>query len=173
MRQKWLLYINLVSCNITVTIYATSSRTVYFLLVGFYYYFCLVLSTHMIMSSENSFISAFNLYTFLFPSLVLLHFLRLPFNIDKKYWEGVHPSVQFSSVTQSCLTLCNPMDHSTPGLPVHHQLPEFTQTHAHWVGDAIQQSHPLASPSPPAFNLSQHQGLFKWVSSSPQVDKVL
>ena len=68
---------------------------------------------------------------------------------------------------------CNHMDCSTPGLPVHHQLPEFTQTHVHWVGDAIQPSHPLSSPSPPAFNLSQHQGLFKWVSSSHQVAKVL
>ena len=72
-----------------------------------------------------------------------------------------------------CPTLCDPMDHSTPGLPVHHQLPEFTQTHVHWVSDAIQPSHPLSSPSPPAFNLSQHQGLFKWVSSSHQVAKVL
>ena len=62
---------------------------------------------------------------------------------------------------------------STPGLPVHYQLPEFTETHVHWVGDAIQPSHPLLSPSPPAFNLSQHQGLFKWVSSSHQVAKVL
>ena len=69
-------------------------------------------------------------------------------------------SVQFSSVTQSCLTPCDPMNHSTPGLPVHHQLPEFTQTHVHQVGDAIQTSHPLSSPSPPAPNLSQHQGLF-------------
>ena len=69
-------------------------------------------------------------------------------------------SVQFNSVAQSCLTLCDPMDSSTPGLPIHHQLPEFTQTHVHWVGDAIQPSHPLSSPSPPAFNLSQHQGLF-------------
>ena len=77
-----------------------------------------------------------------------------------------HSSVQFSSVTQSCLTLCNPMDCSTPGLPVHHQLPKFTQTHVHWVGDAIQPSHPLSSPSPPTFNLFHHQGLFKWVSSS-------
>ena len=66
---------------------------------------------------------------------------------------------QFSSVAQSCPTLCNPMDCSTPGLPVHHQLPEFTQTYVHGVGDAIQPSHPLLSPSPPAFNLSQHQGL--------------
>ena len=65
------------------------------------------------------------------------------------------------------------MDCSTPGFPVHHQLPEFTQTHVHWVGDAIQPSHPLSSPSPPAFNLSQHQGLFQWVSSSHQVAKVL
>ena len=71
------------------------------------------------------------------------------------------PSVQFSSVTQSCPTLCDPMNHSMPGLPVHHQLPESTQTHAHRVGDAIQPFHPLSSPSPPAFNLSQHQGLFK------------
>ena len=73
-------------------------------------------------------------------------------------------SVQFSSVAQLCLTLCKPMNCSTPGLPVHHQLLEFTQTHAYWVGDAIQSSHPLLSPSPPAFNLSQHQGLFKWAA---------
>ena len=65
------------------------------------------------------------------------------------------------------------MNRSTPGLPVHHQLPEFTQTHVHWVGDAIQPSHPLSSPSPPTFNLSQHQGLFKWASSSHQVAEVL
>ena len=68
--------------------------------------------------------------------------------------------LQFSSVAQSCLTLCDPMNCTTPGLPVHHQLPEFTQTHVHWVGDAIQPSHPLLPPSPPALNLSQHQGLF-------------
>ena len=71
------------------------------------------------------------------------------------------PQAQFSSVAQSSLTLCNPMDCSTPGLPVHHQLPELAQTHVHRVSDAIQPSHPLSSPSPPAFNLSQHQGLFK------------
>ena len=79
----------------------------------------------------------------------------------------------FSSVAQSCLTLCDPMDCSPQGLPVYHQLPEFTQTHVHEVGDAIQPSYPLSSPSPPALNLSQHQGLFKWVSSSHQVAKVL
>ena len=80
---------------------------------------------------------------------------------------------QFSSVTQSCLTLCDPMDHSTPGLPVHHQLPEFTQTHAYRVSDAIQPSHPLLSSPPPAFNLSQHQGLFKWVSSLYHMAEIL
>ena len=69
--------------------------------------------------------------------------------------------VQFSSIAQLCPTLCDPMNHSTPGLPVHHQLPESTQTHVHCVGDAIQPSHPLSSPSPPALNLSQHQSLFK------------
>ena len=78
---------------------------------------------------------------------------------------------QFSSVTQSCPTLFDPMDCSTPGLLVHHQLPEFTQTHVHRVSDAIQPSHPLSPPSPPALNLSQHQGLFQWVSSSHQVAK--
>ena len=81
--------------------------------------------------------------------------------------------VQFSSVAQSCPTLCDTMNHSMPGLPVHHQPPEFTQTHVQWVGDAIQPSHPLSSPSPPAFNLSQHQGLFQWVSSWHQVAKVI
>ena len=80
---------------------------------------------------------------------------------------------QFSSVTQSCLTLGDPMNGSTPGLPVHHQLPEFTQTHVHQVSDAIQPSHPLSSPSPPAPNPSQHQGLFQWVNSSHEVAKVL
>ena len=70
-------------------------------------------------------------------------------------------SVQFSSVAQLCPTLCNPVNRSMPGLPVHHQLPEFTQTHVHQVIDAIQPSHPLSSPSSPALNLSQHQGLFK------------
>ena len=78
-----------------------------------------------------------------------------------------------SAAAQSCPTPCDPMNRSTPGLPVHYQLPGFTQTHVHWVGDAIQLSHPLSSPSPPAPNLSKHQGLFKWVTSSHQVAKVL
>ena len=76
-------------------------------------------------------------------------------------FSNIFASVQFSSVTQSCPTLCDPMNRSTPGLPVHHQLPEFTQTHIHRVSDAIQPSHPLSSPSPPAPNPSQHQSLFQ------------
>ena len=92
------------------------------------------------------------------------------------YFNKLLPSVtwfQFSSVTHSCPTLCDPINHSMPGLPVHHQLPEFTQTHVHQVSDAIQPSHPLSSPSPPAPNPSQHQDLFQWVNSSHEVAKVL
>ena len=87
--------------------------------------------------------------------------------------KDLESQIQFSSVAQSCLTLCNPMDCSMPGFPVHHQLLELTQTHVLRVSDAIQPYHPLSCPSPPAFSLSQHQGLFKWVSSSHQVAKVL
>ena len=75
------------------------------------------------------------------------------------------------SEAKSCLTLCDPMDCSMPGFPVHHQLPKLAQTHVHWVSDAIQPSHPLSSPSPPTFNLSQHQDLFQWVSQLHQVAK--
>ena len=82
-------------------------------------------------------------------------------------------SVQFSSVAQSCPTLCDPMNCSTPGLPVYHQLLELTETHVHRVSDAILPSHPLSSPSPPAPNPSQHQSLFQWVNSSHEVAKVL
>ena len=95
----------------------------------------------------------------------------------QEHWSGVPftglSSVQYSSAAQSCPTLCHPMNHSMPGLPVHHQLPEITQTHVHQVHDAIQPSHPLSSPSPPAPNPSQHQGLFQWVNSSHEVAKVL
>ena len=101
------------------------------------------------------------------PSQVDMGAILIDFQVLK---QTLH---QFSSVTQSCPTLCNPMNHSMPGLPVHHQIPEFTQSHVHRVGDAIQPSHPLLSPSPPAFSLSQHQGLFTWVRSSHQVAKVL
>ena len=81
--------------------------------------------------------------------------------------------VPFNSVTHSCPTLCDPMNHSMPGLPVHHQLPEFTKIHVCWVGDAIQPSHPLSSPSHPPFKLFEHQGLFKRVRSLHLVAKIL
>ena len=84
-------------------------------------------------------------------------------------WQIDGETVQYSSVTQSCPTLCDPMNRITPNLPVHHQLPEFTQTHIHRVSDAIQPSHPLSSPSPPAPNPYQHQGLFQLVNSLHQV----
>ena len=96
----------------------------------------------------------------------LLFFKDTSFHHQEFYLKSVQS-------VQSCSTLCDPMDCSTPGLPVHHQLPEFTHFHVHWVRDVIQLSYPLSSPSPPAFNLSQHQGLFKWVSCSHQVAKVL
>ena len=101
-----------------------------------------------------------------------MSFLWTPCEISLSWDSGriSGPPVQFRSVIQSCLTLCDPMDFSTP---VHHQLRKPTQTHVHHVGDAIQTFHPLLSPSPPALNLSQHQGLFQWVGSSHQVAKVL
>ena len=92
---------------------------------------------------------------------------------DMFFLKTLFSSVQLSSVTQSCPTLCDPMNHSTPGLPVHHQLSEFTQTHIDRVSDAIQPSHPLLSPSPPAPNPSQNQSLFQRVNSSHEVAKVL
>ena len=87
--------------------------------------------------------------------------LKLNIQKTKIMVSGSISSVQFSSVAQSCLTLCDPMNRSMPGLSIHHQLPEFTQTHVHRVSDAIQPSHPLLSPSPPAPNPSQHQSLFQ------------
>ena len=100
---------------------------------------------------------------------------RLSFGEELRLSQMGHvvSSVKFSSVTQLCLTLCDPMDCNMPSFPVYHQLPKLAQTHVHGVSDAIQPSHPLLSPSPPAFNLSQHQGLFQWVSSLHQVAKVL
>ena len=102
----------------------------------------------------------------------ILQFLSSVQVLSNHYAEIIR--IQFSSVAQSCPTLCDPMNHSTPGLPVHHQLPEFTQTHVHWVFDAIQPSHPLSSPSPPAPNPSQHQSLpvsqlFAWGGQSTWV----
>ena len=105
-------------------------------------------------------------------SLVVVLFLNLFLSFSLCFY-FLGKILCISSVAQSCPTLCDPMNRSTPGLLVHHQLLESTQIHAHWVGDVIQPSYPLSSPSPPALNLSQHQGLFKWVSSSHQVAKVL
>ena len=101
---------------------------------------------------------------YLVPLVYISVFVPVPYCLD---------DYQFISVAQSCPTLCCPMNCSMPGLPVHHQLSEFTQTHVHWVGDAIQPSHPLSSPSPPAPNPSQHHSLFQWVNSSHEVAKVL
>ena len=100
-----------------------------------------------------------------------LHFICHPQSLQRvrHNWATNTFSLQFSSVALSCLTLCDPTRCSTPGLPVHHQLPEPTQTHDHWVRDAVQPSYLLSSPSPLALNLTQHQGLFKWLSSSRQV----
>ena len=103
------------------------------------------------------------------PGLQIASFPQCPHMVEKEN--------KFSgcccSVAQWCLTLCDPMDCSTPGFPVHHQLLEFAQTHTHWVSNAIQSSHPLSSPSTPAFNLSQYQGLFQWVSSLHLVARAL
>ena len=100
------------------------------------------------------------------PSPTVLYGVLVGLNLQ---FSSQVSSVRFSSVAQSCPTLCDPMNRTTPGLPVHHQLPEFTQTHVHRVSDAIQPSHPLSSPSPPAPNPSQHHGLFQWVNSSHEV----
>ena len=99
--------------------------------------------------------------------------LKLLGTIDRRCLCLFKDLIQFSWVTQSCLTLCDPMDYSTLNFPVHHQLPELAWTHVHWLSDTIQPSHPLSSTSPPNFSLSQHQSLFQWVSSSYQVAKVL
>ena len=139
------------------------------------------------MSDSNSYNLFLNLIKFFFFGKYLLGINK---NLSSIYhdlsWHNLGNqlhnqdliwSIVFDNLVQfSCSVMsdsCDPMDCSTPGFPVHHQLPELTQTHVHRVGDAIQPSHPLSSPSPPTFNLSQHQGLFKWVSSSHQVAKVL
>ena len=109
---------------------------------------------------------------FLLYYLVIMHvyFLQSVFLLNQKVYNEVS---QFISVTQLCLTLCDPMNLSTPGLPIHHHLLEFTQTHVHRVGDAIQPSHPLSSPFPPGPNPFHHQSLFQWVNPSHEVAKVL
>ena len=115
---------------------------------------------------QESYLSTISFKAFI---LIQFHVLNCCCLLDSSFISRY----QFSSVTHLCPTCCDSMNCSTPDLPVHHQLPESSQTHVHWVSDAIQSSHPLLSPSPPALNLSHHQGLFKWVSSSHQVAKVL
>ena len=107
------------------------------------------------------------------PSSTPAHFMFNNYSLGSLRYLIRWSSDQIRSVAQSCLTLCHPMNRSPPGLPVHYQLPEFTQTHVHQVSDAIQPSHPLSSPSPLAPNPSQHQSLFQWVNSSHEVAKVL
>ena len=129
------------------------------------------------MASDNNrsskVLNPFSKLPWCFSSLLKCHLGRAFLEHSFKWKTHLHALVlRISSVTQSCPTLCDPMDCSTPGFPVHHQLPEFTQTHVHGIGDAIQPSHPLLSPSP-AFSLFQHQVLFQWVSSSRQGANVL
>ena len=113
-----------------------------------------------------------NSYYFKPPHLEVIY-SRVVANRDTNYMIKIYWEFTFRSDQSLSRTLCDPMNRSTPGLPVHHQLPEFTQTHVHRVSDAIQPSHPLSSPSPPAPNPSQHQSLFQWVNTSHEVAKVL
>ena len=122
-----------------------------------------VLNTSEIWEAPWYYIHIYRIYYFYTTIVQLL----------SSVWLFEIPSIEFSSVAQSCLTLWDPMNRSTPGIPVHHQLPEFTQTHVHRVSDAIQPSHPLSSPCPPAPNPSQHQSLFQWVNSLHEVAKGL
>ena len=115
-------------------------------------------------AQEEEICHLFHLFPFYLHAVMGLAFSLSSFTLIKSLLVPLH-FLPFSSVAQLCLTLCDPMNRSMPGLPVHHQLLEFTQTHVLWVSDAIQPSHSLSSPSPLAFNLSQHRGLFKWVSS--------
>ena len=145
------------------------------------------------IENKNNEIAFFDLFCLMgnFTFICKWYFRRKPLYLLKHMWRfrpwyfillfqaslfslpNLHTSDQIRSVAQSCPTLCDPMNCSTPGLPIHHQLPEFTQTHVHRVSDAIQPSHPLLSPSPPAPNPSQHQRLFQWVNSLHEVAKVL
>ena len=120
-----------------------------------------------------SFVRTPDFFVFFQPVKISLFTNSQPEELQLGYTNYGGPSVQFSSVAQSCPTLCDPMYRSMPSLPVHHQLPEFTQTHDNLVSDAIQPSHPLSSPSPPAPNPSQHQSLIQQVNSSHEVVKVL
>ena len=132
----------------------------------------MLLSNHLILWCSlllPSIFSSIRVFQWVISSHQVAKVLELRHQHQSYQWIS---SAQFSSIAQSCPTLCDPMN-CMPGLPVHHQFLEFTQTHVHRVGDAIQPSHPLSSPSPPAPNPFQHQGLFQWVNSSHEVAKVL
>ena len=144
-------------------------------------------SLHFLLSSFRSILSYLliiqyifwfwlELITVIFMAFIVFEYsliLILDLKFSRCHTNGCIHIVQFSSAAQSYPILCDPMNCSTPGLPVHHQLPEFTQTYVHWVHAAIQPSHPWSSPSPPAPNPSQHQSLFQWVNSSHEGAKVL
>ena len=117
--------------------------------------------------------NGFNIFYYLIYNIGLLHKFLLPLLWGEIHVIKTYTVDQIRSVPQSCPTLCDPMNRSTPGFPVQHQLLEFTETHVHQVSDAIQPSHPLSSPSPPAPNPSQHRSLFQWVNSSHEVAKIL
>ena len=164
------------------------------------FYLCFIFTRINYMIEKYEFIFSYNFQIRIYKNqfLVIRMYIKIHFpNVgfinpcisisEHKWWKGSNYNVlisclymslwfrsdQIRSVTQSCPTLCDPMNPSTPGLPVHHQLPEFTQTHVHRASDAIQPSHPLSSPSPPASNPSQHRSFFQWVNSSHEVAKVL
>ena len=155
------------------------SANLYFVLHLFYLlFFCFLFPVILWVNwtfFRISFLSTYSIFntSLYIPVLVVVLCIILCIHHLSACWCHLTSSVQFSSVTQSYPTLCDPMDCSMPGFPVHRQLPELAQTHVHRVAEDIQPSHPLLSPSPPAFNLSQYQSLFQWVSSSHQVAKVL
>ena len=138
------------------------------------YHSTTILQVLFVLFRKKSYFQLSTLYLLLaFPGAIYIYIYHSNLSFFFSFHNLDFGSVQLSSVTQSCLTLWDPMDCSTPVHPVHHRLPGLAQTHAHRVGDAIQPSPPLSSPFPPAFDLSQHQCLFKWISCLHQMTKVL
>ena len=138
-----------------------------------YLYMCKSVSGLLVLVHWPVYLFGFQCHIFDYCNFLVSLEIKYNYPTGTILSQSCFSSSQFSSVAQSCPTLCDRMNRSTPGLPVHHQLPEFTQTHVHRLSDAIQPSHPLSSPSHPAPNPSQHQGLFQWVNSSHEVAKVL
>ena len=130
-------------------------------------------SVHKSAATYTLLFSPFRLFSQTQGVAGIVLFDTLSLSLNATSWSRIKAQSCCCSVAQACATLSDPMDCSTPGLPVHHQLLELAQTHVHWVGDAIQPPHPLSPPSLPTFNLSQHQGFFQWAGSSHQVIKVL